>query len=290
MCYNKVGISIVVYELTENKKNELVNRIDEYVFSGFMVSVFMNSSIDMSLVDSCILLSDENYNNRGLGYAHNRNIEALISVGCNYYITLDQDSVCLSDDIKKMYDYLLHLPKNSIVGPALNVQYNKRKIFYYDRSIKYPLKNDHSIYSVKKVIQSGMMTSIDNWLKIGKYDETLFIGEVDYEFCYRNKINGGECYCIKTVVMPHAVGCGRVGYGLFSVVLHNPVRYYYYTRNPVRLVVEKRYPFRVFCFAIIRAITVSILSPLAGKKFVCYRYVIKGLKDGFMCVKGPLCE
>jgi rhamnosyltransferase len=76
------------------------------------------------------------------------------------------------------------------------------------------------------LISSGCLLSIDAFEAIGEFDETLFIDNVDLEWCFR--ASGAR--------LDHRLGDERLSIvNGYEIVVHSPERLYYMTRNRLML-------------------------------------------------------
>lgn len=82
-------------------------------------------------------------------------------------------------------------------------------------------------------------------MKIGGFDELLFIDEVDHEFCYRGYLDKLSIYkCIEGIYLRHSLGNMIERFFIYRTLKcmnHNYVRKYYIVRN--RMYVYKKYSF-----------------------------------------------
>ncbi|MEJ0107143.1 MAG: hypothetical protein WDO19_33470 [Bacteroidota bacterium] len=75
------------------------------------------------------------------------------------------------------------------------------------------LSNDPTSYSETiAVITSGSLIQLDAWKETGGYNETLFIDEVDHEYCYRVKEKGYKVIQVNHVILNHQLGIKKAGH------------------------------------------------------------------------------
>jgi len=110
----------------------------------------------------------------------------------------------------------------------------------------YPLKkseNEESVYN-NLLITSGSIINVDGALKMGGFDENLFIDGVDTEFCLKSFRNSFRTVCFNQICLRHMLGEERK---VMTPLLqnkyrkfHNPTRLYYIVRNHFYL--KNKYP------------------------------------------------
>lgn len=181
--------------------------------------------------------------NLGIATALNRLIEQADKDGIEWLLTLDQDSVVSCNMIEKMSS----LTKNenaAIICPLVEDVRRKNEK---------PVQSNKSIEDVDFCITSGSLMNVKTTLKVGGFDDYLFIGLVDDEICYRIKINGYRIIRNNDVVLNHELGnlipskheklwltLGKISHCKSIEKLSykrevSPMRLYYATRNMVYL-------------------------------------------------------
>ena len=164
--------------------------------------------------------------NTGIAAALNRLMEWGLKHDFEWMLSLDQDSVCDDDYVNKMVPYLFIEKDLGIVAPII-----------VDRNVGIVGHNPSSDYShVNTCITSGAFSRVDAWSKIGKYDESMFIDSVDFEYCYRMKKNGYGVIQVRDVKLLHEIGKSEKKRFLFwkiNVTGHSAFRKYYIARNNV---------------------------------------------------------
>jgi rhamnosyltransferase len=280
-----IGISVVLYNPnSENLKrwSSLVLTLDD---SKYSISFFANDQKNYTFSNSKIFSGGGK--NLGLG-VHNINVDYLIGVGCNAILTLDQDTILTENTISMMYSTLLKMPENYIVGPCmigLNGEVLSNQ-YYENFYIKNPTEND--LIEVPFLITSGMMVKSKRWIELGGYYSELFIGDLDVEFCIRNRKRGGKNIKINAIQVQHDVGKGRIGYFFLNIVKHEPTRYYYYLRNKLKLIREKRYSLNEIIPTFLYLLAIFLTLPKNSNRSAVLRYSLKGVVDGWRKLGGEL--
>lgn len=170
-----------------------------------------------------LISSDKNI---GIAAALNRLMEYGEKKNYIWMLTLDQDSVCNCNYITSIQSYLYIKPNIGIVAPVI-----------IDRNIGVIGHNPVKEYAcVNTCITSGAVINIKIWKKVGKYDESMFIDSVDFEFCYRVRKNGYKVIQIRDAQLLHEIGQSEHRKFLFwkvTVSGHSAFRKYYIARNNV---------------------------------------------------------
>ena len=162
--------------------------------------------------------------NSGIAHALNVGCEKARLLGCNWILTLDQDSVIPDGILSKYEDFLNDCHENvGILCPQLNMYEGEKKLI------------SDSYEVINEALSSGCFISIQAYIQSGGFWEKLFIDEVDFEFCYHIRTLGYKIIRLYSVVMQHHLGNTKefklFGKHLFYVTNHNYVRHYYMQRN-----------------------------------------------------------
>lgn len=160
--------------------------------------------------------------NNGIAKALNDGIKKAISLNAEWILTMDQDSFFFEEDIRRYLSLIPELIAKgiSVVGP-----------------------NHDSIYSsagcteVDSVITSGCLYHKNVFESTGGYDESLFIDQVDHEFCYYAKSMGFRIQQCGNIKLQHQLGESRVVRSISGSAsartFHSPQRLYFMVRNGV---------------------------------------------------------
>lgn len=215
--------------------NPEIGRLEENITAIYAqvsdVVLFDNGSKNISLIEGLVkkfnnitlIKADKN---KGIAAALN----ALMQWGENrhykWMLSLDQDSICDKHYVSEMEPYLDIEPLLGIVAPVI-----------MDRRIGVVGHCPKSEYShVNTCITSGSFSRIDYWKVIGKYDESMFIDSVDFEYCFRMRKNGYGVIQVRDVQLLHEIGNGKKRRFLFweiDVMGHSAFRKYYIARNNI---------------------------------------------------------
>ena len=224
--------------------------------------------------------------NKGVAGALNELSDTAISENVEWFLTLDHDSVIPENFIKACKSFVA-----DNIGIICPVMYDKRRP-------QIDAVNKDKVSYVDFCITSGSFVNLSVWKQIGKYDEFLFVGLVDNEYCKRVILNGYKILRLNEMLMDHELGTlqptrlAKV-YKKLAVILHSktiaalsyrrkvsPFRAYYATRNIVYLSKKyKNYPCYEFSkkFAIKNGLSNFIRS---GFDIKVLKAVVKGFSEG----------
>jgi rhamnosyltransferase len=169
--------------------------------------------------------------NKGIAAALNYGCQLAVLRGYEYVLTLDQDSTFNTTELKKYLasgKALFARPEVAMLGVSFNVEA--------------ATADDRPIES-ETLITSGCLLRLCAWSLVGRFNENLFIDQVDHEFCYRLKEMGSLILHLPNILLNHQTG-EPVTHRFLNKELvctnHNALRRYYQARNT--LYVRKRFP------------------------------------------------
>lgn len=205
------------------------------------IQILKESKLPMIIVDNCssnrndivqilsneseikIIMQEANY---GIATGLNRIMKQAEESGFNWVLTLDQDSECDIEMLKKMYQYIENDDSVAIYTSHFVERNSKKKISYIS-----------SLEEVKTCITAGTITNVQIWKKVGKYDEELFIDLVDIIFCAKILHAGYKIIRINDAKLIQEIGNNYKEIKIFKHCIpirnHEPKRYYYYARNSI---------------------------------------------------------
>ena len=188
------------------------------------------------------------YKNIGIAAALNRGCCKAIEDGFDTALTMDQDSYWNIEQLEKYISDSEKIiesdPSIKSFGPNMNdpVVLNvlallKRKVLgrhYKNRDIQRA-----EVEFPNYVMCSGNIISLDTWNKIGRFDEKLFIDEVDHDYCFRLLKHGYKIRRNNKVFLNHHLGDKKRTF-FPRALTHHGIRIYYIFRNMI--IVNHRYP------------------------------------------------
>lgn len=211
--------------------------------------------------DFILVLNEENI---GLSKALNQGIDFAKRIGSKYLLTLDQDSFFDIENVEKMINCIDIEKRVVSVGPC------------YDENIK---ENTN----VNFLITSGNIVLLSIFDELGKFDENLFIDQIDIEFSFRLLVNNYQMMMVKDTKMIHKIGELERSY-IFKIkyLSHSPKRFYYMYRNERYLLRKYRSKLRWLCFKSYLASMLGVLKVIfiERNKTAKLKQIIKGNRDG----------
>jgi rhamnosyltransferase len=167
-----------------------------------------------------------NYENFGIAKALNQGCQKAVAMNYEWVLTMDQDSKWKHEECLKNYLFQIKAlsesnNKNVSFSPnMINIDADEEKAFFNKGGDKYS--------NVKIAWTSGNVVKLSAWMELNGFNESLFIDDVDHEFCYRLRGRGYNIIKIENSYMNHEIGD------------HKGVRYYYIVRNC--LYMKKNFP------------------------------------------------
>ena len=185
--------------------------------------------------------------NGGIASGFNVGVEEARKQGAEFVLLLDHDSVPAAGMVHKLCAG--HLQAQSRCAANMVAAVGSRIVDVRDAH-EIPFirlgwfRNEHirradsqeNIVACDLLISSGTLVSIDAFDKIGRFDETLFIDNVDLEWCCRARARGFLLFGVCDAQLDHRLGDQRrVVFDRLVLVVHSPLRMYYQTRNRILL-------------------------------------------------------
>lgn len=173
-------------------------------------------------IQNAIYLGDGK--NQGIAVRLNFAAEMAIREGFDLLLTMDQDSCFLPGEFEKYLSCIQQCDTPSTVA-QYGVAFNE----YVESARGCEAKESLDI------ITSGSILSLSHFKKLGGFDETLFIDEVDFEYNYRIRHSGYRSLLYTGIRLEHSLGSSGMYRSLTgaktSRSLHSPLRMYYMVRN-----------------------------------------------------------
>lgn len=273
---SKIYAGIVAYNPDLKRLEENVSSVRSQLSD---VVVFDNGSDNIEGIQelvsnfaNVILIKSEK--NLGIATALNRLMQWGYQNGCDWMLSLDQDSVCEKDFVVRMEPYLTIERNLGVVAPVI-----------VDRNVGVVGHNPKSKYAhMNTCITSGAFSKVSAWKRIGEYDESMFIDSVDFEYCYRMRKYGYGVIQVRDVQLLHELGRSQKKRFLFwkiKVTGHSAFRKYYIARNNIYYPLKHGMWLRVVRGNIrnIGMIVVTLLYE--NDKVRKIKSIYKGWKNGF---------
>jgi len=231
-----------------------------------------NSVVSKVEQDKTIILH-KNGKNLGIATAQNIGIKKLWSLGYNWVLTLDQDTIIKQELINK---YIGFLRENdcSNIGILCSDYFDigSKKIKYNNSIIKY----------LKETISSGSLLNLSVCISLGGMKDVYIIDQVDNEYCYRVNKKGYKIVLLPGADMEHRLGKMKQYSFLgktFFVYNQPPIRTFYRTRNSILFLREYRDTELTIYKS--RELVKDFLRIIFEKETIKkYRMFFKGLREG----------
>lgn len=263
---NIAGV-VIIY----NPDEDVINNIKSYLEELDCLYVFDNTeTANEILIEKIKCLPRVRYisfcENKGISFALNTVLKT--EKRYQFLLTMDQDSRFYTGMMAKYKELIEENYKDNNSVAVFSVYQDGMKL------------KSNEIQSVERAITSGSIIDIPIAIKLGGFDENLFIDEVDNEFCYRAQLHGYHILCFPQIKMLHHLGDPIPG-SLFGVKFkglnHNKLRKYYITRN--NIYVMKKYPkVAGYCCKELMKIFIKLLL-VEPDKMNRLLYMCRGVKD-----------
>lgn len=269
-----------------------INQLSSQVSSVVLSDNTPNKDNAVMFKDIKNVLYFPNYENLGLSSAFNKCLKLEISRKSDYLIFFDQDSLIPNNYIEKLvsdFDYISSNLKVGILGPQY-FDINKNKI------VELPSKNKNigkDFFEVSEVITSSMITKYEILEEVDFWNDSVFLDYADFDLCWRLKEKGFSICQDTNILLNHTLG--KNSKSMFLPIKNKhilqsywiPIRYYYQTRESVKLF-WKRYVPRQWKKNFFIHNTVEILMHLyyLPQKRNRLKYFFKGFIDGMLRKNG----
>ena len=274
----RVCAGIVLYNANSER---LIQNIDSIINQVESLILVDNGSKNIDEIKKKL---DEKYDdkisfkfskeNKGIAWALNNILEYAKSNEFEWFITLDQDSVCSPELVNR---YLKYIDK-SIGQITCNII--DRNLGQIDNI----LNEGSGLKEVEHCITSGCINQTSAINCCGGYNEGLFIDGVDIDVSCNLRLHGYKIIQIDYCGLLHELGNGRTKmfFGKpISIAYHIPWRNYYTRRNIIY--VARRYysgikKWKIIIKQILYGIGAVVLEDKKVERFKCN---FKGIIDGF---------
>jgi len=265
--------------------------------------IFDNATPDPTLatylksVESAWIATIRSPVNLGLAAAMNRAANYAKECGFRYLLLLDQDSVPEPKMVSTLKTALLELQRVERVA-AVGPQFHDSRSGHVAPFVRVAFPASHKLYggpgqriSCDFLISSGTLLPLDVLTEIGGMDESLFIDNVDLEWCFRALHHGLALYGICDAKMRHSIG-DSLRPSIFKrsgIMVHQPLRLYYIMRNRVQLYRRKETPARWIAQDVPRLVLKFVFTAiLLAPRHEYLRCMLLGLYDGIRGASGPM--
>ncbi|MCU1021162.1 glycosyltransferase family 2 protein [Stenotrophomonas maltophilia] len=235
--------------------------------------------------------------NVGLGSALNRSYEQAQSLGFDYVLLMDQDSVLEPGMVDVLGTALVELAVNERIA-AVGPQFRDARSGMLAPFVRFGFPFNHKLrggpgqrISCDFLITSGSLVPMSALRDIGAMDESLFIDNLDMDWCFRAKRSGHALYGICDAQMSHSIGEELLPSRAKpdGVIVHKPFRLYFIMRNRV-LLYGRAYTPRVWIAQDVPRLLLKLVGNglFLAPRWIRLRFMLKGLWDGIRGRAGPL--
>jgi rhamnosyltransferase len=244
-----------------------------------------------AIEDSRLLAFMELGENRGLAYGLNIGIQTAANLGYDTVFMFDQDSEIeqgfFSGLFQAWQDAQSAVVPIAVIGPLLkDPDTGRTSKFATFRDFlprgNQPLSGVDGLFEADFVITSGSMISIAAFRDIGVMREDFFIDNIDLEWCFRARARGYAVLGTTRAILLHRIGEPAEGllYRLGLVSSHPPLRFYYSTRNRLRLYREPHAPWAWVLRDCVRfALKTILLLVTSSQRLEYLRQLKRGVRD-----------
>jgi rhamnosyltransferase len=285
-----LGAAVILY----HPGLDFIDNLKSYLSRVSMVFIIDNTEEPASeFIQKLLQLSESihyvsNRSNLGIAAALNQAAKMAVENGIEWLLTMDQDSFFSPSEGNLFFE-----ASEEIISADASIALAAPAIDANECSDNH-LKKE--FVQVNAVITSGSIMRIDYWQKLGGFNESLFIDEVDHEFCYRAVLAGYNVIRFRCILMEHRMGRKQlVGYfGRFfrrQRMIHSPLRVYYMVRN--YLFVRSKYctvlpeEFHTRDKELLVILKNNLL--FSGNFYATFKSILRGYRDYKKTVFGKYC-
>lgn len=272
---------IAVIVLFNPRKQDLQNMIS---LSKIYSIICVDNTIDNQLNKNQLQSIKNIYY---IGDGINKGLAKALNIGCDYAINLeykltillDQDTEISEYCVEQMCELIRVSDDIALVGPNINKIYylNGEKII--DKKPIYSNKIEETNF----IITSGSILRLAIFSKI-RFDEKLFISQVDQDYCARAIEKGYRVVRYGSVFMNQELGIPKKIYipfkGKTIIGLQTKMRYYYLVRNELYLRNKHRNHDYYHKVPILKNIIFILMfeSSKMTKLYMCFKGAVNSMK------------
>jgi rhamnosyltransferase len=234
--------------------------------------------------------------NRGIGAAQNEGVAIARSFGAHYILFLDQDSVpgmaMVASLVSALGDLARHGERVACIGPRITFPETTAASQDGECVRHAGAKANTVAFECDALISSGSLVPIATLADVGGMDESLFIDQVDTEWCLRARAKGYKVFKSCTAILEHRLGetYRRIWFGRWRrLPRHKPFRYYYIFRNTLLLCRRSYVPLRRTLFDLAWLVALFFMyGVFTSERNGELRMMLRGTIDGIRGVTGKL--
>ncbi|HBG49051.1 MAG TPA: hypothetical protein DDW90_06040 [Cyanobacteria bacterium UBA9971] len=224
---NNKLISISGVIILYNPELNVIENINSYInYVDILFAIDNSENSNLDIIEKlklnpkiCYISNNENL---GIAKALNQGAELALQKNFSWLLTMDQDSKFEDDNAKYFFNCFDKLENSEEIALICA---NRQSATNFD-------KTTENIYDFKTAliaITSGNLLNLELYKQIGKFEEKLFIDQVDHDYNLRALLKNYKIIKFKNILINHSLGKQvSVNEKLF---IHSPIRIYYQTRN-----------------------------------------------------------
>ena len=226
----------------------------------------------------------ENGENLGLPVNYNRAARMARDEGFAWLLTMDQDTV-IPEGMIDAYMQYASLENVAVIGPV-SWDVNRKTLGEIRAGLP---DKPFSYVNEFGCISSASMVRVETLLKLGGFDEKLFIDWVDFDYSKNARLHGYAILRVNSCTVKHQIGdhpqrlVKVLGLSV-HLLRYSPIRYYYIYRNGIYYKRKYSLPFsamrKFFRNACIRILRALLTLPYDRQASQCLRMILRGLRDG----------
>lgn len=234
--------------------------------------------------------------NMGIGFAQNIGIQKALTLGAQFVITSDQDTVYPKGYVKSLLEVFENLTragrKVGAIGPVFQDENHQGKIHPMVKFGKRGLAKffgNERFSTVSHMISSGMLIPISSIQTIGFMKEEFFMDWIDTEWCWRAAMFSREIVQVPSIVVSHTLGNSSKDLFVFSVTTHTYPREYFKIRNAFFLLLDAKivtFPMRIYLLSFVaKNLILNLMKGFRNK--IYFKVVLLSILHGIRFKSGP---
>lgn len=239
-----------------------------------------NASTNKMFVEELQLLSNSihvifNESNKGVAVALNQIGKYAEELGCQWFLTLDQDSVCPPNTIN-VYSEYMNTPNIGLICPYILQRISPNVNANYSNVSEY----------IQVAITSGSLVRTLAWKDVNGFWDELFIDRVDDDFCFALRDKGWKILQTNRVALEHQIGNPTLHSFIgkkYYTDSYPSFRYYFIARNTIIVCsYYQNLPYNMYKLLLKRFFKILLGEK---NKYDKMKAFLKGIKDGVLKVQ-----
>lgn len=242
-----------------------------------------NASTNKMFVEELQLLSNSihvifNESNKGVAVALNQIGKYAEELGCQWFLTLDQDSVCPPNTIN-VYSEYMNTPNIGLICPYILQRISPNVNANYSNVSEY----------IQVAITSGSLVRTLAWKDVNGFWDELFIDRVDDDFCFALRDKGWKILQTNRVALEHQIGNPTLHSFIgkkYYTDSYPSFRYYFIARNTIIVCsYYQNLPYNMYKLLLKRFFKILLGEK---NKYDKMKAFLNGIKDGLIKVQNGL--